>query len=183
MKKSHKIIASLTALGALCVAGAAVAAPWHHGEDAPRGDAPCAGYSAEDVRAAGWASMERILTLKPEQQAAWKAYVEARTALDQMPGAKFDKPAVDVQTRLERRAQVAKIRADLLGKTAAARAELFKALSPEQKYVLESYELMHSGHGMRGGDKPRVPQGFHGPRGFGPGHNPQCPAGGECPAR
>ncbi|WP_295476859.1 Spy/CpxP family protein refolding chaperone [uncultured Sutterella sp.] len=177
MKKSHKIIASLTALGALCVAGAAVAAPWHHGEDVPRGDAPCAGYSAEDVRAAGWASMERILTLKPEQQAAWKAYVEARTALDQMPGAKFDKPAVDVQTRLERRAQVAKIRADLLGKTAAARAELFKALSPEQKYVLESYELMHSGHGMRGGDKPRVSQGFHGP------HNPQCPAGGECPAR
>ncbi|MDO5530616.1 Spy/CpxP family protein refolding chaperone, partial [Sutterella sp.] len=191
MKKSTKIIASLATVGALCVGTVAMAAPWHHG--APAGDQPQppAGYSAQDFRAAGWEAMARILTLKPEQQAAWKAYVDARSALDVMPDSvKFDKPAVDIQTKLERRAQVAKVRADLLDKVAKARADLGKVLSPEQKYVLESFELQHSGHGMRGprGGDDRGPQGFGphhrgmGPQGFGPGcqgNGPQGPQGFE----
>ena len=98
-----------------------------------------------------------------------------------MPGVQFDKPAVDEQSRLERRAQVAKVRADLLEKAVAARTELFKVLSPEQKYVLESFEQQHAGHGMHRGF--RGPQGF---QGFGPGcpgmdgvpGNPDCPMNG-----
>ena len=155
MKKSHKIIASLAAVGALCVGTAAIAGPWHH-DGQFRDGMPCAGYASQ-------------------------AYVDARTALDMMPGVQFDKPAVDEQSRLERRAQVAKVRADLLEKAVAARTELFKVLSPEQKYVLESFEQQHAGHGMHRGF--RGPQGF---QGFGPGcpgmdgvpGNPDCPMNG-----
>lgn len=177
MKKITRIAASLAALGSLCVAGAAVAAPWHAGEAAPEGLPPCMSAphhpgtdrpgvppaDRAEMRAAGWEAIGRILTLRPEQEKAWKAYVEARQALDAMPGAKFDKPAVDMQTRLERRAQVVRIRADLLDKVVAARAELFKVFGPEQKYVLESYELRHAGHGA------------HRPVPMIRGEGPQCP--------
>ncbi len=180
MKKSHKIIASLAAVGALCVGTAAIAGPWHHDGEV-RGGMPCAGYASQDYQAAGWEAVARLVTITPEQQGAWKAYVDARTALDMMPGVQFDKPAVDEQSRLERRAQVAKVRADLLEKAVAARTELFKVLSPEQKYVLESFEQQHAGHGMHRGF--RGPQGF---QGFGPGcpgmdgvpGNPDCPMNG-----
>lgn len=166
MKKTSRIVASLAALGALCIGGVAVAAPFHHGE-VPVDGMPCAGMSAPqhpgvgmpcapqakdrmEMRAAGWEAIGRILTLRPEQEGVWKNYVEARMALDAMKGTKFDKPAVDMQSRFERRAQVARTRADLLDKVVAARAELLKAFGPEQKYVLESFELQHAGHGMKG---------------------------------
>lgn len=180
MKKSHKIIASLAAVGALCVGTAAIAGPGHHDGEV-RGGMPCAGYASQDYQAAGWEAVARLVTITPEQQGAWKAYVDARTALDMMSGVQFDKPAVDEQSRLERRAQVAKVRADLLERAVAARTELFKVLSPEQKYVLESFEQQHAGHGMHRGF--RGPQGF---QGFGPGcpgmdgipGNPDCPMNG-----
>lgn len=163
MKKTTRIVASLAALGALCVGGVAIAAPWHHCET-PVDGMPCAGMNAPkhsgagmpcapqaqnraEMRAAGWEAIGRILTLRPEQEGVWKNYVEARMALDAMPGTKFDKPAVDMQSRFERRAQIARVRADLLDKVVAARAELLKAFGPEQKYVLESFELQH---GMKG---------------------------------
>ena len=101
MKKSHKIIASLAAVGALCVGTAAIAGPWHHDGEV-RGGMPCAGYASQDYQAAGWEAVARLVTITPEQQGAWKAYVDARTALDMMPGVQFDKPAVDEQSRLER---------------------------------------------------------------------------------
>ena len=108
MKKSHKIIASLAAVGALCVGTAAIAGPWHH-DGQFRDGMPCAGYASQDYQAAGWEAVARLVTITPEQQGAWKAYVDARTALDMMPGVEFNKPAVDEQSRLERRAQVVRI--------------------------------------------------------------------------
>ena len=65
-----------------------------------------------------------MLTIKPEQEAAWKAYTAARDA-ERTPIAKTDdkKLAVDVQTRLQLRADRAKVRADLLAKSAQARAD------------------------------------------------------------
>lgn len=180
MKKSHKIITSLAALGALCVGTAAMAQPWADGTPCPRGYAaeclaggPQAGATAAEVRAARWAAVERMLTIKPEQQAAWKAYVEASDALRTPIETKT--VVADEQTRLERRAERAKIRADQLAKKAAVRAELLKVLSPEQKYVLEGMEFHHGRRGAHHG------QGFgpgphHGwGHGYGPAGNPGCP--------
>ena len=61
------------------------------------------------VRAARWDAIARMLTIKPEQEAAWKAYTAARDA-ERTPIAKTDdkKLAVDVQTRLQLRADRAK---------------------------------------------------------------------------
>lgn len=190
MKKTTRIAASLAALGALCIGGVAVAAPWHHGDaqcgapcpgmsalQGPRGGSDAApGARAAEMRQAGWEAIGRILTLRPEQEGAWKAYVDARIALDAMPGVEFDKPAVDMQTRFERRAQVARVRADLLAKVVEARAELLKAFGPEQKYVLESFELQHAGHGMRGMGPYGAPMA--GATGPGMTLGGQCPMGG-----
>ena len=142
MNKSTKIISSLAALGALCVGTAAMASPWHNGNcpgagvpeaqcpiaaDGPRADGPRFNKPSRQVdpavRAARWDAIARMLTIKPEQEAAWKAYTAARDA-ERTPIAKTDdkKLAVDVQTRLQLRADRAKVRADLLAKSAQARA-------------------------------------------------------------
>ena len=134
MNKSTKIISSLAALGALCVGTAAMASPWHNGNcpgagvpqaqcpiaaDGPRADGPRFNKPSRQVdpavRAARWDAIARMLTIKPEQEAAWKAYTAARDA-ERTPIAKTDdkKLAVDVQTRLQLRADRAKVRADLL---------------------------------------------------------------------
>lgn len=62
------------------------------------------------------------------------------------------KPAVDVQQRLERRAERLAARAERVKKIADTRAELLKSLSVEQKYVLESYEYRHRGFSKDGPD-------------------------------
>ena len=93
MNKSTKIISSLAALGALCVGTAAMASPWHNGNcpgagvpeaqcpiaaDGPRADGPRFNKPSRQVdpavRAARWDAIARMLTIKPEQEAAWKAY-------------------------------------------------------------------------------------------------------------
>ena len=84
--------------------------------------------------------------------------------------------ALERSTRLERRAQVARVRADLLAKVVEARAELLKAFGPEQKYVLESFELQHAGHGMRGMGPHGAPMA--GATGPGMTLGGQCPMGG-----
>lgn len=85
-----------------------------------------------------------MLTLTDAQKPLWKAYVDARMA--RFAEAPRDvKPAVDVQDRLERRAERLAARADRVKKIADTRAELLKSLSVEQKYVLESYEYRHRG--------------------------------------
>lgn len=192
MKNTHKIITSLAALGALCVGSVAIAQPWHHGgPDGGRmgpgaecpmgGPGPQPGFdgrNAQEVRSARWAALASMLTLKPEQEGAWKAYVEARDAL-KTPFGEQQKYAADEQTRLENRAERAKIRADQLARVAAARAELLKVLSPEQKYVLEGMEFHHGRRGFADGPRgPRGPHheadGWHGPRGW---HGPM---GGDC---
>lgn len=119
------------------------------------------------VRAARWDAIARMLTIKPEQEAAWKAYTAARDA-ERTPIAKTDdkKLAVDVQTRLQLRADRAKVRADLLAKSAQARADLLNVLSPEQKYVLEGMEFHHGARMMDRG--PYHKGGFDADRGPGP---------------
>ena len=186
MNKSTKIISSLAALGALCVGTAAMASPWHNGNcpgagvpeaqcpiaaDGPRADGPRFNKPSRQVdpavRAARWDAIARMLTIKPEQEAAWKAYTAARDA-ERTPIAKTDdkKLAVDVQTRLQLRADRAKVRADLLAKSAQARADLLNVLSPEQKYVLEGMEFHHGARMMDRG--PYHKGGFDADRGPGP---------------
>lgn len=186
MNKSTKIISSLAALGALCVGTAAMASPWHNGNcpgagvpeaqcpiaaDGPRADGPRFNKPSRQVdpavRAARWDAIARMLTIKPEQEAAWKAYTAARDA-ERTPIAKTDdkKLAVDVQTRLQLRADRAKVRADLLAKSAQARADLLNVLSPEQKYVLEGMEFHHGARMMDRG--PYHKGSFDADRGPGP---------------
>ena len=181
MNKSTKIISSLAALGALCVGATAMAGPWHHpgfgpgpqadcpmaaqGPMGPHGDCPNFAPRGSEAdmayRAERWNALSRMLTITPEQKGAWDAYTAARDAVrTPIVNPESGRYAADEQTRLERRAERAKIRADLLGKAAAARAELLKVLSPEQKYVLEGMEFRH-------GDR-MMDRGPHHMRGFGP---------------
>lgn len=147
MKKSQKILASLAAVGALCIGSAAVAAPWHHG-DCPMADVPPSMQAPQrgaTAFAEGYPALANVLTLTDAQKPLWKAYMDARAALRDLPRARWDQPAVDVQERLERRAQVAEARAAAAKKVAETRAELIKSFSVEQKYVLESFESVHRG--------------------------------------
>lgn len=159
MTKTSKLVASLAAVGALCVGTIAVAAPWHHEPTPP---APNAANPAECMTgmtnrmADGYASLGSILTLKDNQKKAWDKYVQARLALMQPVFAPDQKMPVDVQGRLELRKQSYETRASRLQNVINARAELFKVLSVEQKYVLESHEMKHRGHGH---SMPRGPMG------------------------
>ena len=115
MNKSTKIISSLAALGALCVGTAAMASPWHNGNcpgagvpeaqcpiaaDGPRADGPRFNKPSRQVdpavRAARWDAIARMLTIKPEQEAAWKAYTAARDA-ERTPIAKTDDKKLAVE--------------------------------------------------------------------------------------
>ncbi len=185
MSKTSKLLATVGALGALAVSGLVGAAP---AQPADTTVPPCAQapqYSRADQVAARYEGLANMLTLKAEQQSAWKAYVDARVALA-APQKKWDKPAVDTQERLERRAEAAEARVALLKTVTSARAELLKILSPEQKYVLESYEFTHRGKaagGMRGmgpGFHHGMAPGFHHGMGYGMTYHgmpprPDCP--------
>ena len=187
MTKTKKILATVAALGAMTVSGFTMAAP----EDAPRRgpqEAPCLerNVSPQDWAAARYESLGKMLTLTPEQEPLWKAYVDARMARFAQVD-KDVKPAVDVQSRLERRAERLAARADRVKKVAQTRAALLEKLSVEQKYVLESYEFHHRrdrGDRMKDRPAPRMdrdmpmPHGmmhhpYHGYHSFGPGYD--CP--------
>lgn len=105
MTKTKKILATVAALGAMTVGGFALAAPAdgpRRGSDVP----PCVerSFSASDWAAARYESLGEMLTLTDAQKPLWKAYVDARMA--RFAEAPRDvKPAVDVQDRLERRAE------------------------------------------------------------------------------
>ena len=152
MTKTKKILATVAALGAMTVGGFALAAPAdgpRRGSDVP----PCVerSFSASDWAAARYESLGEMLTLTDAQKPLWKAYVDARMA--RFAEAPRDvKPAVDVQDRLERRAERLAARADRVKKIADTRAELLKSLSVEQKYVLESYEYRPRGFAKDGPD-------------------------------
>lgn len=180
MNKTKKMFAAVAAIGALAVAGvsfaAAPAAPAPAPHPAVQGPGQAAPMPPEARVAMRYEALERMITLKDGQQGAWKAYVAARTDAAKR-GEPEQKPAVDEQDRLEQRAARLEARAASLKKVAAARAELLKTLSPEQKFVLEHFEIMHRGHGPH--------QDF---RQFGRGPAPQCMtapcpfAAGEAPA-
>lgn len=180
MTKTKKILATVAALGAMTVGSFAFAAP---GED-PRGGSgvpPCAEkrVAAQDWMMARYQSLGEMLTLTAEQKPLWKAYVDARLSRVMLPDA--DKPVVDVQQRLERRAERLAARAERVKKIADTRAALLKSLSVEQKYVLESYEFHHRrGAQDRGGEwerygRPNPHPGMPHHRDFGPGYGPFCP--------
>ena len=118
MTKTKKILATVAALGAMTVGGFALAAPAdgpRRGSDVP----PCVerSVSAADWAAARYESLGEMLTLTDAQKPLWKAYVDARMA--RFAEAPRDvKPAVDVQDRLERRAERLAARADRVKKIA-----------------------------------------------------------------
>ncbi|GEM_PF-1245453 len=144
MRKSTKILATVTALGALMSASLAFSAPDKQTTSPQtRPACPMAGYSMSDRMDARLEGIARMLTLEDNQKAAWENYVKASKALHMKKGKTYDKPAADMQERLERRAERAQNRADSLKAYAAARAELLKVLNPSQKYVLEQVEATH----------------------------------------
>ncbi len=166
MSKSQKIIASLAAVGALAVGSIAMAAPWQGNDQTPPmpGERGC--YSSQERAPApmphhrmrgmpSYEAMGKILTLTEAQQPLWQAYVDARDAFRSGPAPKAE-PPVDMQERLERRAERTEVRAAALKRVASARAQLVQSLSAEQKYVLEQYEMSRRGHGPK---HPPVP--FH----------------------
>ena len=148
MRMTTKLLATVATLGALATATFAYA----EGQTAPEVKAaqPCAQCpvmngqkSMEEAMNARFDSMERMLTLTDEQKPAWKAYVESSKAMHGYKNQKFDKPAVDMQERLERRIVRGEAKLEALKKFAQARAELLKVLNPSQKYVLEQREMQH----------------------------------------
>ena len=104
MNKTNRILATVAAVGALAFGGLAVAAPAP--EAAPQVP-PCMQaphHQPQNRIALRYEALERMLTLKDDQKSAWKAYVDARVALA-TPAKAYDKPAVDTQDRLDRRAE------------------------------------------------------------------------------
>lgn len=197
MRMTTKLLATVATLGALATATFAYA----EGQTAPEVkaalpyaqcpvmDGPVMGgqQSMEEAMNARFDSMERMLTLTDEQKPAWKAYVESSKAMHGYKNQKFDKPAVDMQERLERRIVRGEAKLEALKKFAQARAELLKVLNPSQKYVLEQREMQHGRmgghpgmgmdphHGMMHGMNPH--QGMM--NGQNPHHRMMMPPQGE----
>lgn len=173
MRMTTKLLATVATLGALATATFAYA----EGQTAPEVKAaqPCAQCpvmdgqkSMEEAMNARFDSMERMLTLTDEQKPAWKAYVESSKAMHGYKNQKFDKPAVDMQERLERRIVRGEAKLEALKKFAQARAELLKVLNPSQKYVLEQREMQHG----RMGGHPGMGMGMDPHHGMMHGMNP-----------
>lgn len=134
---------------------------------------------------AGYASVERLIGLRDDQKAAWSAYVNARVKFEQDRKARWEAnkgPALDQQTRLERRIERMKFELANLEVITAKRAELMKVLDAKQNYVLDQTEAHHGmrGHGRRGG--PGMGPGQRGPKGPGVGPGPRGPQGEKAPA-
>lgn len=178
MRMTTKLLATVATLGALATATFAYA----EGQTAPEVkaalpyaqcpvmDGPVMGgqQSMEEAMNARFDSMERMLTLTDEQKPAWKAYVESSKAMHGYKNQKFDKPAVDMQERLERRIVRGEAKLEALKKFAQARAELLKVLNPSQKYVLEQREMQHG----RMGGHPGMGMGMDPHHGMMHGMNP-----------
>lgn len=184
MNKTKKMFAAVAAIGALAIAGVSFAAPSGAPNPGPRAAAQGPEHAAplppEARIAMRYEALERMLTLKDGQQDAYKAYVAARTDFVKR-GDPEQKPAVDEQDRLEQRAARLEAKAAAVKKVADTRAALLKTLSPEQKFVLENFEIMHRGHGAH----PDFRQFGRGPAQQGPqaGMMAPCPfAAGEAPA-
>lgn len=176
-----KKIALITALSAALLAGTAFAYPPAGGNGAP-----CAGAQMDRqawVKSAN-ETMRGMLNLKPEQQKAFNAYATAALDLqkvrDDLRQKHFENPATNYQDRLAQRIETQKATVKYLEAFAAARADLLKVLSPEQKLVLESFDAHHGaampmmGRGMGPGCGgygfgmgPQGMRGFH--QGMGPG--------------
>ncbi len=147
----------------------AAAAPGNpgHGPAPARAQCDVAGY---------YAGLGDAMNLSDKAKGAWDKYVKLRT--DQCEQHRvwhdknFAKAPESREAAMKLQAEHMKLRADMLEKKAAARAELDKSLTPEQQQMLDAYE---PGAGSRmAGPAPRQ----HGGRGhrFGPGHGygPGC---------
>lgn len=165
MRMTTKLLATVATLGALATATFAYA----EAQTAPevKASQPCAQcpvrggqYSMDEVMNARFDSMERMLTLTEEQKPAWKAYVESSKAMHGYKNQKYDKPAADMQERLERRIARGEAKIEALKKFTQARAELLKVLNPSQKYVLEQREMQHGR--MGGGHHGMMMDPHHG---------------------
>ncbi len=174
MKKTMVRITTL----ALMVAGTSMAMAHgfgpHGGHPHAMGMGPAqcmtqqADVSRLDYLKAFYESVAKTMTLTEKQAKVWKSYVDTRLAVFE-ERAKWRQahkvPCMDEQTRLERRADKARLNVKLTEKVAQQRAELLKVLDPKQKLVLETYEF-------KKGPKAR----FH----AGPQHRPHCNAA-PCP--
>lgn len=164
-----KKIALVVALGSALMAGAAFAYPGMGGGMGPGMMGPgCAAMMQQDrlawVKSAN-ETMRQMLNIKPEQKAAFDAYAAAGEAFqkdrDDLRAQHWNHPATNFQDRLAQRLEMEKADVKNLEAFSAARANLLKVLSPEQKLVLESFDAHHGlGMGMMG-PRGQGMKGFH----------------------
>lgn len=150
--------------------------------------APCAQQMADD-----YAELAQGMKLSGPAKDAFNKYVASRQqiaskhfAWHEANGGK--RPATRTEA-MDLRAEHMKVRADMLKQISAARGELDKALTPEQKAIMDEYEPGYGmGPGYGRGMGPRG--GMYGPRhhyrgdwGYGPGcgmMGPGCAGGPGC---
>lgn len=164
------------------LAGTTIAAP------AAAPAAPC----VQQMQGA-YAELAQAMNLTGNAKAAFDKYVAARQQIAEKHYAwmkdKFDKRPATREEAMKLRAEHLKARADMLEQIAAARAELGKSLTPEQKETLNAYEPRYGmGAGQGRGMGPRAMgnrhhrgHGGYGPGcGYGPGFGPGCAGGPGC---
>lgn len=183
----------LAALALTAFAGAAHAFPPGAGPGPGYGGGPCvnagagpaAGYGrgyGPGAAAANPAAfvegrmnqLKAALDIKPEQQAAWDAFVgkakeRASTTLA-MRNAMHTATPQTAEEHLALRANFAKQRAANMEGMSAALKDLYAVLTPNQKAIADQ-QFAHGGRGMAGGYGPGAGRGGYGPgagRGYGP---------------
>lgn len=166
-EEKMKKIAFAAAIGSALIAGAAFAYP---GMGAGMGPGmmmgPGCGAMQQDrlawVKSAN-ETMRQMLNIKPEQKAAFDAYAAAGEAYqkerDDLRAQHWNHPATNYQDRLAQRLELEKADVKNLEAFSAARSNLLKVLTPEQKLVLESFDA-HHGLGMMGARSQGM-KGFH----------------------
>lgn len=150
--------------------------------------APCAQQMGSD-----YAELAQEMQLTGPAKTAFDKYVAARQQIAEkhyawMQDNTGKRPATREEA-LKLRAEHLKNRAAMLEQIAAARAELDKSLTPEQKEVMNAYEPrygMGTGYGRGMGPRAGMGAGRYHHRGYGygqgygygPGFGPGCPGAG-----
>lgn len=176
MKTPRKTLLAIAMIAGLGVTAAAVASPWGgHGrmmgygpEDCPMmkgggrgGDPEQRAALMRERHAERMELLEARLKLKPEQQAAWQAFIAARTAhhetMWQGRRAMRDR-ATTAPAHFEQRIQGMEQRLASMKTTAQAASELYGTLDAEQKQVMDRFFTDRPRRGMMRGGPAATPE-------------------------
>lgn len=104
-------------------------------------------------------ALEEALKPKPEQQAAWKAFVAAQEAHHKDMTKPFEKPAADASALVVMETRVKAVEQNLTSLKAAAKAlgDLYPLLDADQKKVIDKFCTEQPKRGMRARLAPAAP--------------------------